>query len=75
MSRYLLDTNILIFAISEQYDYISGDVAAILDDHGNQLHASSVSAMELVLLHRAGRISPKRYRTARVRFNIPMPLG
>jgi len=64
MGRYLLDTNIAMFLLRGEPDCMSRDVSAILEDPGNRLHASSVTAMELVQLYRLGRVSPKRYRTA-----------
>jgi len=64
MGCYLLDTNIVMFLLMGERGCVSQDVAVLLEDYGNRLCTSSVSAMEFVLLHRLGRISPKRYRTA-----------
>jgi len=66
MERYLLDTNIIVFMIRGERDRISRDVLHILEEYGGCLCASSISAMELVVLHRIGRISPKRYQRAEV---------
>jgi PIN domain nuclease of toxin-antitoxin system len=62
--RYLLDTNILAFLISAEYDSISSNVTAIIDDYNNQLFVSSVSVVELLQIYRIGKIKPKRYKTA-----------
>ncbi|MBD1432895.1 type II toxin-antitoxin system VapC family toxin [Sphingobacterium sp. DN00404] len=63
MARYILDTNILAFFVSGEYDNISPDVAMILGDHANQLYVSSVSVTELLQLYRIGKIKPKQYKT------------
>jgi len=65
MDRYLLDTNVLIFVISEQRDRVSRDVTAILDDPASLLHASAISVLERVQLHRIGKVRFRSYRTVR----------
>ncbi|OAV73501.1 PIN domain protein [Bacteroidales bacterium Barb6] len=54
--RYYLDTNILIFILSNQKDCISREVADIVFDFSNMLHTSSVAVNELVLLYKIGKI-------------------
>lgn len=63
MSRYLLDTNILSFIISGDYDDISTDIKYLLDDHANQLYVSSISVTEILQLYRIGKVKPKQYKT------------
>lgn len=62
MARYLLDTNIVAFFISGEYDDISSDVAMLLSDHANQLYMSSVSVVELLQLYRIGKIFPENVK-------------
>ncbi len=47
--RYLLDTNIFIYAVLER-DLLDEDVDALLSDYDNQFYLSSESAKELILL-------------------------
>ncbi len=63
MSRYLLDTNIIVFMISGELDNISPDVIAILGDYDNELNASSIVILELLQLYRNKKVSTKKYRT------------
>jgi len=60
MNRYLLDTNILVRLVTGEHDRISPDIFSILQDYENQLYVSSVSIMELIELHRIGKIDKKR---------------
>jgi len=67
MGRYLLDTNIVVSMVSGELDNLSPDVFSIVDDYSNQLHISSVSVMELIQLHRIGKIDNvkrRKYETA-----------
>ncbi|HWK58494.1 MAG TPA: type II toxin-antitoxin system VapC family toxin [Parapedobacter sp.] len=64
MARYLLDTNIVAFIISGEYDRISADVAMILDDYASQQYVSSVSVVELLQLYRIKKIFPKNVKRA-----------
>lgn len=54
--RYLLDTNIIIFILTQKDDDISVDVRAILDDYYNTFYTSSLSIVELVFLFNNGKI-------------------
>ncbi|MEI8086688.1 MAG: type II toxin-antitoxin system VapC family toxin [Paludibacter sp.] len=56
--RYLIDTNILIFAISDN-QYIDRNVKAIFSDSNNVIYISSSSIFEIVHLFQNGRISTK----------------
>lgn len=60
MAWYLLDTNILVFLITEEDDELSREVDFILDDYYNQIETSSISMMELVQLCRIGKIKLKK---------------
>ncbi|MBQ4507448.1 MAG: type II toxin-antitoxin system VapC family toxin [Paludibacteraceae bacterium] len=62
--RYLLDTNVFIDIISD--DYISKDVQAIIDDSDNVFYLSSESIKEFVHLLQNGKITiPEQYRKQR----------
>ena len=56
--RYLIDTNILMFAISDK-DCLSKDVQSILYNYDNVLYISSSSIFEIVHLFQNGRVSAK----------------
>lgn len=64
MGRYLLDTNILVFAISGQTQNLSSETKNILSDYSNQLHASTISVLELLQLYRIGKIKVKPFKSA-----------
>ena len=54
--RYLIDTNILIFALSNQEDYINKNVYYLLNDYENTIYVSSSSVFEAIHLYQTGRI-------------------
>jgi len=54
--RYLIDTNILIFALCSQEHFIDKNVTAILEDYENTIYVSSSSVFEALHLHQSGRI-------------------
>ena len=62
MSRYLLDTNILIFYILGQEDNFTVDTTTILTDYNNQIYTSSISIMEMVQLFNIGKIKSKKFK-------------
>ncbi|GHS97671.1 hypothetical protein FACS189421_04880 [Bacteroidia bacterium] len=61
--RYYLDTNMLLFILSENKDDISIPVAGILSDYSNQFFTSSVCITELIFLHKNGKVKFKRYKS------------
>lgn len=69
MSRYLLDTNIVIFLLLSELDNISDEIKNILTDSNNLLYTSSISAVELLQLHRIKKIQIKKYKTATDLYN------
>jgi PIN domain nuclease of toxin-antitoxin system len=62
--RYLLDTNIVAFFITSDFDNLTNETQEILNDYNNQLSVSSVAVVELLQLFRLGKIKPKKYKTA-----------
>ncbi|MFT4204357.1 MAG: type II toxin-antitoxin system VapC family toxin [Chitinophagaceae bacterium] len=57
MDRYLLDTNILVFLITDKTnDEICFEVREILKDFGSRLYASPVSIIERQQLQRIGKV-------------------
>ncbi len=62
MSRYLLDTNILIFMLGDT-DSISKETVFILNDYDNQLFTSSINLIELIQLFNIGKIKPKKFKS------------
>lgn len=61
--RYLIDTNIFIYAATAK-DWLCSDVQAILDDYDNQLYISAESVKELVHLHKCKGVCAKQWKTA-----------
>jgi PIN domain nuclease of toxin-antitoxin system len=54
--RYYLDTNMLIFMLSNPKDNISHEVSDKISDYSNMLYASSLAVNELILLYKTGKI-------------------
>ncbi|HBK30297.1 MAG TPA: toxin PIN [Porphyromonadaceae bacterium] len=61
--QYYLDTNILVFFLSKQFDEIDRNVQAILRDYASILHASNIAVQELLLLYRIGKFKSKFYKS------------
>ncbi|MDR3226809.1 MAG: PIN domain-containing protein [Prevotellaceae bacterium] len=61
--RYYLDTNVLIFILSDNQYEISAVVSDILVDYANNFYVSSTAVQELILLHRIGKIKDKKYKS------------
>lgn len=55
MTRYLLDTHILLWSLLDP-SHLSDRVAAELDDTANELWLSPISAWEILILAEKGRI-------------------
>lgn len=64
MSRYILDTNILVYILLSKFDDLSVEVKDILYDYSNQLYVSSLAVIELVQLHELNKIQTKNYNTS-----------
>jgi PIN domain nuclease of toxin-antitoxin system len=54
--RYYLDTNILVFILSNPKEDITHEVAERIFDYSNMLYASSIAINELILLYKTGKI-------------------
>lgn len=63
---YYLDTNILVFLITEQKDEICPDVQEIFSDYGGKLLASTVCVHELMHLYQLNKLPFKRKAKAPV---------
>lgn len=61
--RYLIDTNIIVYIISDP-DSLDYDVKAIISDPDNTLYTSSESAKELVIAYRNKGLLTKRWGKA-----------
>jgi len=55
--RYLIDTNVFIQFVVDQYE-ITADVQKIFDDFGNTIYISSESIKEFIHLVQNGKIKP-----------------
>jgi PIN domain nuclease of toxin-antitoxin system len=60
--RYLIDTNIFIYADIEP-SLLSSDIKPILDDYSNLLYISSESVKELIHLFQTGKIKNRKWKT------------
>jgi PIN domain nuclease of toxin-antitoxin system len=72
--RYLIDTNIFLFAMQEQ-DKLSKDVQYIIGDYENKIYISSESIKEIILLLRAKKIKVAEWKTAKDIFAAIDELG
>jgi PIN domain nuclease of toxin-antitoxin system len=55
MARYLLDTNIVLFALRDSEE-LDRNVSALLMDYGNLFYVSTVSIQEIIHLYKRGKI-------------------
>ena len=62
--RYLLDTNIFIYAAIDR-DSLSRDVKAILEDYDNSFYVSAETVRELVVAFNNGGLVSKYWKTAK----------
>ena len=62
--RYLLDTNIFIYAAIDR-DSLSRDVKAILEDYDNSFYVSAETVRELVVAFNNGGLVSKYLKTAK----------
>jgi len=67
--RYYLDTNLLIFVLTRDYDSISRDVEHILRDYSNRFYVSSVAVRELIHAYKTGDIEHKDLKTVKSLFD------
>lgn len=63
MTRYLLDTNIFIYWVTE-FDSLSDDVQMLLNEPDAQLYISSASVMEMVVGYNNHSFDTRRWKTA-----------
>jgi len=62
--RYIIDSNILIFIISDK-DELTSEVKDILGDYGNRIYIPSKCVEELMYLQQSGKIKIKQWKYAR----------
>ena len=60
--RYLIDTNIFVYAATDR-DSLSRDVKAILEEPDTLLHMSAESVCELIIGYRNKGLCSKRWKT------------
>ena len=63
MSRYLPDTNILVFILGDEA-YLSSETKIIVDDYHSALYTSAVNILELIQLQNIGKIKSKKYKSS-----------
>lgn len=61
--RYLIDTNIMVYAMSD-WDMLSRDVQAIIEEPDTVLCISAESVRELIVAYRNKGLMAKRWKTA-----------
>ena len=66
--RYLLDTNIFIYWVTD-YEQLSRDVRAILDDYDNTFCMSAESVKELIVGFNNGKLVARYWKTAKEMVN------
>ena len=64
-----MDTNVLIFVLTRDYESISRDVENILDDYANRFYVSSAVVRELIHTYKTGDIEHKYLKTAKSLFD------
>ena len=67
--RYYLDTNVLIFVLTQNDYSICREVQHILDDYSNRFYISSVAVQELIYAYKAKGIEDTYYQSAEDLFN------
>jgi len=72
--RYLIDTNILLFTVKEEYR-LSKEVSDLLWDSSNTITISSRSIEEIVHLLRIGKVNFSRWKETKDIFNHIDELG
>jgi PIN domain nuclease of toxin-antitoxin system len=72
--RYLIDTNILLFTVKEEYR-LSKEVSELLWDSSNTINISSRSIEEIVHLLRIGKVEVPRWKETKDIFNYIDEMG
>ena len=62
MNRYLLDTNIFVYAVEDR-DNLSADVLAILEDYESVFYMSAESIKELIVAFRNKKLLNEKWAT------------
>jgi PIN domain nuclease of toxin-antitoxin system len=62
--RYLVDTNIFVYAVAEP-DLLSRDVSAIISEPDTVLYMSAESVRELIVAYRNKGLCAKRWKSAK----------
>ena len=62
MNRYLLDTNIFVYAVEDR-DILSADVLAILEDYESVFYMSAESIKELIVAFRNKKLLNEKWAT------------
>jgi PIN domain nuclease of toxin-antitoxin system len=73
--RYYLDTNVLIFVLTKDYDSISRDVEYLLRDYSNRFYVSSVAVRECLHVYKTDGIKVSNLKTAKSIFETMETLG
>ena len=64
MARYLLDTNIIVYLITQDRESVSKDVKCILQDYENSFLISMETVKELIVAYRTKKLLSSTFPTA-----------
>lgn len=64
MGRFIIDTNILIYIITEDFDSLSNDVKTILDDYESEILISMETVRELIVAFRRKKLLSKTFKSS-----------
>jgi PIN domain nuclease of toxin-antitoxin system len=68
--RYYLDTNILIFILSNDKDELDNQTLDLLEDYSNHFYVSTVVLKELILLYKEGKLKHLKFKTYKEIFDV-----
>ena len=61
--RYYIDTNILIFILSDDKDELEDKIVDLLDDYSNLFLISTIALQELILLYKGKKLEHLNFKT------------
>jgi len=62
--RYLIDTNIVLFVLTDPEE-LTRETEDILNDYNNQIYVPAEAVKELINLYQSGKLKVKKWKTAK----------
>ena len=62
--RYLIDTNIVLFVLTDQ-EQLTRETEDILNDYNNQIYVPAEAIKELIHLYQSGKLEVRKWKIAR----------